>query len=247
MNISINKSKFLLIIMALVMSFAVTASVETDVVNAIKANPKNAAALIQAAAKANPGLAASIALAVVKAQIPELLPSVIASAAAKGAPLQAAAIVKAVVKAQPSSAAAIASAVVKAVPSKAGAITQAAVEADPDSAMAITEAIITSVLSSPSVVQTPDSKSESTTSNITLTDNVIVTDFEKKFDICASDATCINNAAIAAMKLAGSTNPAILSLLAGAIVTKVETLTTDTGIITGVTNATKDCVAASCS
>ncbi len=245
MNISINKSKFLLIIMALVMSFTVAASVESDVVNAIKANPQKAAALIQAAAKANPGLAASIALAVVNAQIPELLPSVIASAAAKGAPLQAAAIVKAVVKAQPSSAATIASAVVKAVPSKAGAITQAAVEADPDSAMAITEAIITSVLSAPAVVQTPDSKSESTTSNITLTDNVIVTDFEKKFDSCGADATCKVDAAKAAMNLLGSSNPALLAILADAIVAKVTTL--DPSLVPDIQTATNNCVAASCS
>ena len=233
--------------MALVMSFAVNASVETDVVNAIKANPKNAAALIQAAAKANPGLAASIALAVVKAQIPELLPSVIASAAAKGAPLQAAAIVKAVVKAQPSSAATIASAVVKVVPSKANSITQVAVDADKDSAMAILEAIITSVITQPAIDRLPDSKSESTTNSIILTDNVIATDFEKKFNACNNDSVCVTNAAIAAMKLAASTDPAILSVLAGVIVTKVGTLTNDADLIIDVTSVTKDCVAASCS
>lgn len=247
MNTLSQKFRIMLLVMFLGVSFSVGASVETDTVNAAKGKTKEQiAALVQAAAKANPKLAASIARAVAKAN-PQFAAS-IAAAASKGSPANAAAIVAAVVKEVPKAAASIAKEVVAAVPSKAGAVTKAAVEAAPDAATAITEAAVTQVFSAALVAGASDvARSESTTNNISVTQNVITTNLENKIAACGTDSTCKIAAAVSAVQASGSSNSTLLSLLAAAIVTKVQTITNDASLVSDITKATKDCVAASCS
>lgn len=244
MNTSIQKFRMMLLIMFLGMAFSVNATVESDVVKAAQGKTKEqVAAIVQSAAKANPALAARIALAVAKSQ-PQFA-AAIAAAAAKGSPINAAAIVTAVVKEVPKAASAIAKEVVAAVPSKAGAITNAAVKSAPDAVTAITEAVITQVLASapPPVAQPSTAQSESTTNNISVTQNVITTNLGNKISACGTDSQCKVNAAVSAVQASGSSNATLLGLLAAAIVSKVQQITTDTTLINDIKTSTQQAAA----
>jgi peroxiredoxin len=238
MNTLNYKFRIILVVMLLGISFSGGATVESDAVQAAKGKTKEqVAAIVKAAAKANPALAASIALAVVKSQ--PAFAAAIAAAAAAGAPANAAAIVTAVVKEVPKSATVIAKEVVSAVPSKAGAITNAAVRSAPDAAGAITEAVVTQILSAALPVAQPSTaRSESTTNNISVTQNVITTHLENKITACGTDSQCKVNASVSAVQASGSTNATLLGLLASAIITKVQQITHDESLISNIKAST---------
>lgn len=248
MKTSSQKFSIILLIMSLCLSFSVSASPQSvQLLKDIKANPSKAAALIQAAAKANPSIAKELALAVVGAKkddpsFPTIAPAVISAAAAKGSPSQAGAVVAAVIlavaKDSPKLAADIAAATIAAVPSKAGAITQAAVKTGgAGSATIITETIVTQLLATmvnPS--SSSSAKSEPVVNNISITQNVITTNLENKITACGTDNTCKVNAATAAVSSSGTNNATLLSLLAAAIVTKVQQIVGDNTLVDEIKN-----------
>ena len=196
--------KISLLIMAMALSFAsftASASVESDLVAAIQADPGNAAALIQAAVNNNPGLAASIATAVANANIPGVTPDIIAGAAAKGAPGAAAQIVAALVFAAPSYATQIAAAANNASPS----VNQAAVA----EAVTIAQAV---------------NSSESQVNHLALTVDVVATAVASQIVACGDNPTCIAAAVQAGKGLLVDAPGGTASALNTAIVSHVAAL-----------------------
>lgn len=135
-----------------------------------------------------------------------------------------AALVSAAVKAFPDAAPSIAAAAIEAVPSSVGAITQAAVKAGGNQ-QAIIQAATTALFEQqPPIIHASEGKSESNTNSISITQNVITTNLVNVISACGGDLDCQTKAAVAAVQATGANNSTLLSLLAAAIIAKVEAI-----------------------